>query len=269
MNIAAKLLRGLPFLLLIFLFSCNDDEDPTVLHIQPLNSHLAVKMDNIVSFNIEGSSTNNLKSFKITTKADQEYTKTILDSAISGKNFFFLYEFKVPVYEKDEVNLNMGFILEDNKGNQSRIGKVLYVTGERFLEETAGHVFYSHASEDYDAYDLLEEEPLYAELTDSAHIMDVSVDSVDGNTLKRRWESKVGIKFVRFNDYDYADASYESLKNAYEAGIKNDYLRNIESEDIILTKINEEFIAIKIASVYDEDSINMDRYVFNIKKVRN
>ncbi len=266
-----KLLIGFSFIVMLILVSCNDDEDPTLLHIQPLNSHMAVKMNDVVSFNIEGTSVNNLKSFTITSKADQEYTKTILDSTISGKSFFLFYELKVPVYQKDAVELKLSFGIEDDKGNQSRIGKVLYVTGEDYLVETAGHVFYSHASEKHDAYDLLNEEPVYSELLDSStvNVMDVSVDSIDGNSLRRKWESPSGIKFVRFNDYDYANATYETLRNAYLAGVKNDYLQDIKSEDVILTKADSCFMAIKISAVYDLDSTDMDRYVFNIKKVRN
>ncbi len=266
-----KFLKGVLLIVMLLFVACNDDEDPTLLHVHPVNSYMAVKMKDVVSFNIEGTSVNNLKSFTINSKADQEYSQTILDSTISGNSFFLFYELKVPVYEKDKVDLKLSFIIEDDKGNQSRIGKVLYVTGEDILVETAGHVFYSHASEKHDAYDLLEEEPVYTELYDSAsiHIMDVSVDSIDGNTLKRKWKSPAGIKFVRFNDYDYANANYETLRNAYLAGVKNDYLQNIMSEDIILTKTDSSYMAIKISAVYDMDSTDMDRYVFNIKKVRN
>lgn len=80
-----------------------------------------------------------------------------------------------------------------------------------------------------------------------------------------------GLKFIRFNDFDYANASYLSVRKAFEVGIKNPILDNIKEDDIILTKLNRSsidsgYVAIRIVYVIDSDSTLNDRYIFNVKK---
>jgi len=141
------------------------------------------------------------------------------------------------------------------------------------LSETSGHQMFSHNSTNYDAYNLLTGLPLHSQLSDSSiiHIIDASIDSVNHNTLSRKWMSFANLQFVKFNDFNYANATISSIKNAYNAGLKNQFVDNLTDEDIIITKLGNSsidtgFIAIKIINIIDADSTINDKYIFNIKK---
>jgi hypothetical protein len=132
---------------------------------------------------------------------------------------------------------------------------------------------FSHASTGFDAYNLATGHPLHSESSDSSvmNILDLTNDTVNPTVLLRKWGSPAGNKFVRFNDFDYANATLNMLRNSYTAGIKNDFVENISSGDIILTKIGNSlidtgYVAIKVVFVIDEDSTQLDRYIFNLKK---
>ena len=84
------------------------------------------------------------------------------------------------------------------------------------------------------------------------------------------WISPAGGRFVRFNTYDYANATDSSIVDAYNAGLDLPKVDNIQNGDIILTKLGStsstDYAAILITGVYDPDSTNLDYYLFNIKK---
>ncbi|MCK4662232.1 MAG: hypothetical protein KAT68_05165 [Bacteroidales bacterium] len=263
------------FLIILFFISCKKENDPCLLLITPDDYYYVQEPNDILSFNISCSSINTLKKFTITSKTKNTFSKTELDTLINADKFYLVFEYQVPKFPDSVTILNLLFTLTDNGGNQTQMLKTIEIRSERVLEETAGHVMYSHSSEKYDAYNLLSGNPIHSEIVDSSqiHIMDISVDSICGNSLMRKWVSPAGIKFVRFNDFDYPNSTIISLMNSYKAGIKNDFIENLNEEDIILTKITDTedtdsivYVAIKIINIIDADSTDMDRYVFNIKK---
>lgn len=259
--------------ILLTLFSCKKENDPALILISPSQFSFVVHSSDILTFNINCSSNSNLKSLVITSKTETTFTQTILDSAISSKAFEFNYEYKVPVVF-DSTKITLVFTLTDVDGNKNSIAKVLYVSSiYKNLTETSGHIMYSHCTTNFDAYNLLTALPIHSNLTDSSltHIMDASIDSVNHNTLSRKWISPAELNFVKFNTFDYANATTLSLKNAYIAGLKDQFVSNIVDGDIILTKlgnpaIDSGFVAIKVISVIDADSTLNDKYIFNIKK---
>ena len=56
------------------------------------------------------------------------------------------------------------------------------------------------------------------------------------------------------------------IKGAYDTGVKTEILYNINSNEIILTKIDNKYLAIKLIYVIDELGISNDKYEFSIKR---
>ena len=86
------------------------------------------------------------------------------------------------------------------------------------------------------------------------------------NILSRRWETFSGIEFAKSNNFNYAIATTQSSQNHYNSLDKKEFVDNIESNDIIFTKINNKIIVIKLTLVIDEPGNNNDKYMFNIKQ---
>jgi hypothetical protein len=129
---------------------------------------------------------------------------------------------------------------------------------------------YSHLSdENPDGYNLINQEPVFTLYADSSdvHIYDASFDSLHGNKISRRWETYGNVKFVKYNDFDYANATNVSLQTAYNSGVKKKFASNIQDDDIILVKVHDSYlIAVKVLAVFDPYGFKNDRYIFNIKK---
>ncbi len=263
--------------MVFLLSSCERKEDHNIyIQTDPVEPFLNATANDILVFNLYCSSDSKLSNLVISYRTNQTTSTALLDTNLKTKVFEMKWEYKVPAFEDTLTNLNIAFTITDVKGYQSASSKVITVYSpvqNDYLTETAGHVMYSHAAIDqFDAYNLINSTPLHSIQADSAnvHIMDVSTDSVNGQTLSRKWISPAGMKFVRFNDFDYANATETSLKNSYNAGNKRDFITNITDDDVLLTKLDQDtatcFFAIKIVNVIDQDSVNLDRYIFNIKK---
>jgi hypothetical protein len=263
--------------MIFLLSSCERKEDHNIYILtNPKESFLSATANDILVFSIYCSSDSRLSNLVISKRTEQTTSSVILDTNINTKIFEMKWEYRIPAFEDTLTNLNLAFTITDVDGYQSASPKVITVytpIENEYLTETAGHVMYSHAAMDqFDAYDLINGTPLHSAQSDSTniHIMDVSTDSVYGKTLSRKWVSPAGMKFVRFNDFDYANATETSLKNSYTAGNKRNFISNISDDDVLLTKLENDsttcYFAIKVVNVIDQDSVNLDRYIFNIKK---
>jgi len=268
-----KLRILLLFLIVAFINACKDDESPLLLFVTPGDVNIYAGTNEVITFKITCiSNTSSLQNLVISEKVGDSYTVTIHDTALSGSERNIYFEYLTDYYiVTTEILLN--FDLSD-QNDQVRLTKLIIVEGNSLLIETAGHVMYSHESNLQDGYNLLIGTPLYTELSElnMIHIMDASVDSINGDILSKKWISPAGIKFVRYNDFNYANATKESVKQGYEIGIQHDYITNLEDEDIILTKIYDQidsvntYIAIKLVGIEDNDLTDQDLYRFNIKR---
>jgi hypothetical protein len=228
-----------------------------------------VKPKEVVTMTVDCESPLELAHLQITSRIEGEYSVIALDTALTGKKFFFRYEYGVPDLMESK-NIILEFTLSDSGGNIATNAKVLEVKSvATYLTETAGHEMYSASSQKQDAYNLLSGLPLFSHLADSVymHIADKSESSV----LSRKWESPAGVKFVRFNGFDYANCTNLSIRNGFNAGTKIDFVDNLSAGDIILVGINssdltKKYVAVKIANIIDNSGSETDRYIFSLKK---
>ena len=244
-----------------------------MIFLNPSRNIYSVNPEDVVRIEVVGSSGYELTKLKIIQRKVNSLSTTILDSAISGSNLSYTLEYKVPA-GNDTTQYNLEIILFDDSGNKTSIGVSVFVyPTDLLLIETAGHEMFSHASTGFDAYNFSTGQPLHSESSDSSemNILDLTSDTLNQNILLRKWGSPAGNKFVRFNDFDYANTTFNMLRNSYNAGIKNTFIENISNGDIILTKIGNPLIdtgyfAIKVVLIIDDDSTQFDRYIFNLKR---
>jgi len=270
MNKKLVSLTAVGFILIGLLFSCEENNDSNILFfIEPDKNYLEIQKQEKIDFTVKCESNNEIKNFKIGTKTSEFAIDYFFDSTINKNNFNLSYSYKVPEnYNQDEITVV--FYVKDVNNQEKKLAKKIIITKiDTLLNETTGHTFYSKLSEEADAYNLLENKAIYTNYSDSSdiHIYDVSTDSIHGNNLSRRWETMTNSNFVKFNDFDYANATNVSLKEAYNSGVKKEFVSDIQTENIIIANINEtELVAIKVTGVHDNDSTQNDRYIFNLKK---
>ncbi len=257
----------------LLVFSCKKKKDPLLIFLNPSQINYNLKPEDILRVEITGSSGYQLKRLIINQQKVNSISTSILDSALFGYKLSFSFEYKVPA-GTDTTQYILEISLYDESGEKISSGISISVfPKDLLLVESAGHELFSHASTGYDAYNLATGHPLHSEFADSSemNILDMTNDTINPYTLIRKWSSPAGNKFVRFNDFDYANTTFSTLRNSYNAGNKNTFIENISDNDIILTKIGNPlkdtgYVAIKVILVLDEDSTQLDRYIFNFKK---
>ena len=57
-----------------------------------------------------------------------------------------------------------------------------------------------------------------------------------------------------------------SVVDKYSTSVKKEFVDQISENDIIITKIEDNYVIIKIIFVIDNNGSEEDRYVFNIKQ---
>ncbi len=256
-------------LLTSFLFSCQKQNEKAVILLSPFDLYIQAVPQEVVIIDVTCNSPFELKRFIIKSRIEGGFSQTELDTTITGKDFYLLYEYKIPeIFRASEITLE--FNLFDATNEKIINFRVIQVSPSfTYLTETAGHVMYSGNSDLQNGYNVIIGERQFLSLVDSSqvHIADTS----NSETLLNRWISPAGSKFVKFNDFDYAKCTNISAKEAFKSGVKYDFLNNIAENDIfickILTSANKEYYpVIKIVDIIDEPGSESDRYVFNIKK---
>jgi hypothetical protein len=252
-----------------FLFSCQKINEKAVILLSPFDLYIQAAPQEVVLIDITCNSPFELKRFIIKSRIEGGFSHTELDTIISGKDYYLPFEYQVPEIT-DTADITLEFNLFDASNEKVINFRVIQVLPSYvFLTETAGHVIYSGNSELQNGYNLLTGERQFLHLVDSSqvHIADTS----NNETLLKRWVSPAAVKFVKFNDFDYANCTNLTAKEAYNSGVKFDFLNNIAEGDIYICKIRtpdlkESYPVIRIVDIFDESGSESDRYVFNIKK---
>lgn len=256
------------FLLIsILLFSCKKEEEQAFgINITPSEDYMLRDMGNIINFTVKFESKEELIKYRITETINNS-TTTIKDITIAGKKYIDWFDYTVPNtfenYGRHEIKLIFTSI--DVDGKTMNRAKIIYVDIiQRNLVEYAGNTMYSSLSSQFNAYDLLSSTPKFSSDTTS-HIIDLTKPNLN-DSLGKIWVSPFGAKFAKLNSFDYSNATDLTVKNAYNSSIKSDTIRNINANDIILTKIDNNYIALKLIYVIDDAGTATDRYIFNIKR---
>lgn len=253
----------------VLLFSCQKEEDEAYILLSPFDIYINSTPAKIIPLEVTCHSPNEIKQLTIASRIVGFGSKTELDTLISGNDFYMQYEYLIPdLMETGSIILE--FTLRDASTQVVKNARIIEVVATtKYLAETAGHEMFSANSGKQDGYDLLSGTPLFSNLADKAliHIADTS----DSNVLLRRWISPAGVKFVKFSGFDYANCTDITAKDAYNSGIKFDFVDNLAPGDIFISRIPDaksvySYVVIKIVNILDVAGSESDRYVFNIKK---
>ena len=262
---------------LIGLSSCQDDDiDPIILILSPNNYEINANTGDYVKIGVKVESDVVITKLLIQQTINSGKTEALLDSNIMVKSTRFDYSYLVPQmtdYGKNKILIEVIAINGDGESQKST--KLLIIDNQvEILEEIAGNEMFSRLASNKNAFNLIDIQPLNFLTADSTirHIEDYSLDTglVSVDTLSRRWVSPAEIRFVKYNSFDYANATNESLKNSFLSGIKTDFIDDLKAGDIILVylpnaEVGHEYYALKIVYILDPTGVENDKYIFNIK----
>jgi len=252
----------------LLFISCEKQKDsPILLFLTPSAQYSVSIPGELIIIQIKIQSTEDLKSLSVTRQLDNSSTAVLLDSTITGKTFSLSFEFNAPMVV-DSGRLLLLFQALDSKNNQITEPLIIIIRNPGVLIESTGFTIYSHSGNKQDAFNLSKKESIFSALSDSSQVDLIdATDSLSPNTLSRKWKSYTGVRFVRFNDFDYANATFNYLTEVFDAGVKNVFISDIKADDIILIRtISNLYYVIRIVYVIDNDLNSEDRYIFNIKE---
>jgi hypothetical protein len=255
-------------LLAFSLSSCKEDENP-IIYVSPNTLQVQVEEGGLIEFEVElTAGTHELRNVVITQKPEGGITTTLLDSTIYGKSAEFFWVYTPPANQQDIV---LTFTIYDQEGNKNSTLRRVLVTGQTALTETSGlELFSPFTTAGNNAYQLssLTGYQLAAN-PDSAFIDLVELDNTDNSEPAFALTSFSGIKFVRNNGFNYAEATKESVESNFNSSSPLSIISNVAINDIIIAKYDtvfNKFAVIKITGIANEAGDDLDRYFFNVKR---
>ena len=218
----------------------------------------------IIPFSIKLSSNSELSELVIVQIVNNSIIDTLYHEQISGLEKTELYNYTCPdISSLDTSEFKLIFYCSNANGDINERAKVFSVVSKNvYLSETTGHTMFSNNSSEFNSYNLVTGTAAYNSDT-TTHISD-NTDSIS-DILSREWVSMSGLLFSKNNSFDYANATLEGIEDTYSTSVKKEFVDQISENDIIITKIEDNYVIIKIIFVIDNYGSEEDRYIFNIK----
>jgi hypothetical protein len=165
-------------------------------------------------------------------------TVICLDTLFELKKKELEYDFiyTAPSINRDELDVELSFIVKDNLGNTSGIKREIKVRSrQQILTEKNGIILYAHNAYLPNCLSLSDvAQPFVAMYAPNDSMKaDIWLDPLDEHS-SITLESKTEVKFVRHNDFNYSEATAESLQAAYLYSRRYDAIRNLAPNDIII-----------------------------------
>lgn len=255
-----------------FCCACEDEEgSPIVILVTPGQQVLDVKAGDKVIYTVETFANSGvIEHLGISSIDAEQGLIRLMDTSLNVARAKFDFQYIVPVMPEDSARINLKFESGNSHDYMSSVRTLRVVGGDVLLQEESGYTLYSSTSSKADAFRISDSQLLFSgqEADSLLDIYDYHDLQEAAGTLSREWRSGSGVRFVRFNDFNYPLATESGIRKAYEEGIKYSSIRNIDADDIILVGRDGAALGvIKIMSVFDEDGTEADRYVFNLKKI--
>jgi hypothetical protein len=269
-------LKGLVILSALSLFAAGCKKDtapPEGVDVLPSALVFNAGAGDVQIFTIKGYSSKKISRIKISTKKANNFSKTELDSTFLGReNFSMTWEYKIENAQAD-YDLSVIFLLTDEQGNSYTTDRLLKVKiTDPYLAEFSGIRIYSTWSGLPDALYLKDLSPRNADLT-PAKMLDLRDDTTQtgaDSLFGKSWISPAGGRFMRFNGFNYAEATEKSLSGAIAAGTFADRIDQIKQGDIILYNRNDDSLkieaVIRVLGVFDNPGNTNDYYDIAVKK---
>lgn len=258
-----------------FLGSCdNEDESGIVIIVKPEEFVRSAKAGEKILYTVQAYSNDGpVNRLKFTSYDRINGLQTILDSVIGLPRISCTFQYAVPEC-KDTTDIKLRFEAVNNYGESAAMQRFVKVSGgEVTLIELTGITMYSAASGQPDAYNLEMEQLVNSHTVETDSLLDIYAwqdSTANESVLSKEWRSRTGIQFMRFNSFNYATATQLGIENAYATGVKMNYIRDLQADDIIIFGDDRKAMGIiKLIYVFDEPGYLNDRYIFNLKRIRN
>lgn len=263
-------LFSLAIFTILFVGSCRDKEEQgPILSVDPSELVLTRNAGDLLEFSIVATAGDNeLRNLRITQKPENGITSVLKDTTLFGSHADFFHVYTVP---SGTNRVLLTFTLYDSDGKSYATIRDLYVNEGSSLSETTGYELYSSNTPGGNnafrianlSFMQLATEP------DSALVDLVEKDVTNDEMISRTLNSLSGIRFVRNNAFNYAEATATSAANSFSSSSAQQLIPSIAINDILITKydtVQNKYAVIKITGVFDEVGTSLDRYMFNIKK---
>ncbi len=241
MTTAAKsLLVAVSVVLALLLSACDNDapdlSDVVVLVTPDANTDIELSSGEKVRFTLEISTINDyVANLSITSFDRQNGEKLLVDKDFDKKKFQYKFIYTAPQLDSEETDALLTFTVTDNLGNEASVSRTVVIRDKIVtLKEKTGIVLYAAEPGMPDALS-------FANATQTFNLAESptpeSADiymTLDEELAELVWGSNTHTKFIRNNSFNYAEASAKSITSVYEGSTRQDNIRGIETNDIII-----------------------------------
>jgi len=262
-------LSGMVFLL--FFSTCREKESNQVIMVHSNTMKDSMQMGENVGFVVNAfSNVSKISRILIEEMSNQYNKKILLDTALNTSSIKFDFFYTVPEFFTDQtvkITFKAYSFVDDNYSSRSFS---YFCSGtSQLLAEYSGFSMYTPLSGKADAFNIYLKQPIFTSEADTSDV-DIYVyqdtAAEDATILQRIWKSHTALNFVKANNFNYAKATSQMLRETYLASVRFSSVTNLANDDIILIGFGFQPIGvIKIVAVFDEDGVVNDRYLFNIK----
>lgn len=250
-------------------YSCSTESDASDVQVMVTPDSLLfhAESQDIIPFQIALKALKEpITRFQITQRTTKTGLVTLLDTVLNVQKFNYEYQYTVPqnIYER---SIELSFIAKTASDYSVSAKQILLDSLNTPLKESSAHVMYGAKLKTNNAFSIVQRQivsfPLDSILSD---IYDYHNDQVDASELSGEWRSATEKRFSRFNDYNYAEATVQSLQTCYGNAAKKTTIDQLKVNDVILIGDLKKAIAVvKIIAIFNEAGYANDRYVFNVK----
>lgn len=160
--------------------------------------------------------------------------------AVKQKELYYDFIYTAPLLNKEEVPVELTFVVRDNLGNTSKIMRNVTVKKrQQLIEEKNGIILYAHNAGLPNSLMLSDvSQPFVSQYAPDSLKADLWLNPED-DLSSITWSSQTGVKFVRHNDFNYATATAESLQATYLSSKRYDAIQDVIPNDIIIVGRDE------------------------------
>lgn len=194
---------------------------------------------------------------------------TLFPSGMSIVEYDYAYLTKAYI-TNENMRVKLTFTVHTLGGEKFSQVAYFYVIGTTLLVTYDQLIMYSGAQSakaNGIALDLVS--PIIIQTEDSTRVdvYDYHAQGANPDSLSCEWRSLTGVRFVKYNDFNFSGATTKYLQESYKAGTKYSSVANLRNGDIILVGKGETAIGVfQIHAIYDEDGVDNDRYEVTFKK---
>ncbi len=274
-----KIVGLLAFPLLFAFFASCEEEDGDSLYItaEVQGSYLGdvcVSSNSIQKIQVKVfASDTQISRLQISSYDEQRGNIFLKDSVLNNvSSLTYDYFYEVPMLKKDSTSIVLSFVAIGSNGFVQRLARRLIATADDYQpEESSGITLYTTELGDYaNGLCLRDVRPIKVSLADSADIdLYPYVDEAVSDVLTKEWRTNTDIRFARANNFDYANATNRTIANPFESTLAYPVIKDVAENDIILIGRGQTPVGvIKVVLVSDVDGAEKDRYMFNLKRLK-